>query len=512
MAQPAPRKHQNQDFSVRFYPLVSQGGQRVLLRLELQADTEIERTFLLGDPLRSAFQADTDPDLRDLNLSVSIRAYADQLILEAARQHLAQSNLGHQVQLLTSDQGLARMALAEGIVPLFFSAVAAGDLFGKRFTGATLDPFNGQLCETPIASLLWELATAFGSVKLETEDKAHNLVIAAIGEGLSWSPYQSHADLLWCDYGSVPEWREAARTETPKAAVVDAELKVDRTGQTPRTRQIGSKSAAKNARPTGAATVSLPRFSVDQLFILVDALDNNQILSEDRALALVGARSRKSVDEYRRFLQLAGLITIEAREWTATPDTQRLAIALRNEDIAGVRELLLRSPSFALFAQRLTQMGTGQVWDPTEFKRSATTFKTLGEVCCLCASVAGEGLYATPNTPHPTEFAPIALQRFKDLDQGDGLVATGAWLEELIRKDGIHPEIARLRLNDASALNLLRRSTEGSTTEVRFDNHTIQVLRVRSGRPTVAVVHLYRGDYLIPGKSSTSLRIEGPSA
>jgi hypothetical protein len=157
-------------------------------------------------------------------------------------------------------------------------------------------------------------------------------------------------------------------------------------------------------------------------------------------------------------------------------------------------------------------MGTGQVWDPTEFKRSATTFKTLGEVCCLCASVAGEGLYGTPNTPHPTQFAPIALQRFKDLDQGDGLVATGAWLEELIRKDGIHPEVARLRLNDASALNLLRRSTEGSTTEVRFDSHTIQVLRVRSGRPTVVVVHLYRGDYLIPGKSSTSLRIEGPSA
>jgi hypothetical protein len=113
--------------------LMSQGAQRVLLRLELQADTEVERTFLLGDPLRSAFQRDTE--LSDLNLSTPIRAYCDRLILEAARHHQAQANLGHTVQLLTSDQGLARMALAEGLRPLFFRSVAASDFFGKRLTG-----------------------------------------------------------------------------------------------------------------------------------------------------------------------------------------------------------------------------------------------------------------------------------------------------------------------------------------------------------------------------------------
>ena len=61
--------------------LLSQGGQRALLRLELQADTEIERTLLLGDPLRSAFHQDADPALKELNLSVPFRAYADRLIL-----------------------------------------------------------------------------------------------------------------------------------------------------------------------------------------------------------------------------------------------------------------------------------------------------------------------------------------------------------------------------------------------------------------------------------------------
>lgn len=48
--------------------LLSQGAQRVLLRLELQSDIEIERTFLLGDPLRSAFSKDDDKDIRELRV------------------------------------------------------------------------------------------------------------------------------------------------------------------------------------------------------------------------------------------------------------------------------------------------------------------------------------------------------------------------------------------------------------------------------------------------------------
>jgi len=474
--------------------LMSQGGQRVLLRLELHADTEIERTFLLGDPLRSAFQADTDLDVRDLNLNVSIRAYADRLILEATRQHQALSNLGHLVQLLTSDQGLARMALAEGIMPLFFNSVVASDLFGKRLTGTTLDPFSGSLRETPMTSLLWELATAFGSAKLEREDEAHVLVVSAIGEGLSWSPYHSQADLLWCDLDSVPEWPERAKKQ-PAAPMARS------------VREGADSHIQESTARTG--TVALQRFSVGQLLGLVDALDNDQVLSEDSVLEHVGLRNRDSVGDYRRFLQTAGLIKVDRDKWAATDYGRQLAVALRNENILQIRDLFLRSPSFSLFAQQLRDLSIGQQWSPGNFRRVEANYRILGEVCGLGALITGEGFYSTLSTPDIEEFAPIALARFKELDQGDGLVATGAWLELLIRKDGIHPEVARNRLNDASAMGLLRRSTEGSTTEVRFDNHVIHVLRIQSGRPIVAKVHLYRGDYLIPGKSSTSLRIEG---
>ena len=139
--------------------LKSQGGQRALLRLELQADAEIERTYLLGDPLRDAFQPDRDGALRDLNISVSVPAYADRLILEAARHHQAQSEPGHAVRLLTSDQGLARMALAEGMTPLYFPAVKYTDFFGTRLTGQTFNPFTGDIHGIPLTQVLWELAT-----------------------------------------------------------------------------------------------------------------------------------------------------------------------------------------------------------------------------------------------------------------------------------------------------------------------------------------------------------------
>ena len=484
--------------------LMSQGGQRVLLRLELQADTEIERTFLLGDPLRNAFQADADPELKDLNLSVAIKAYADRLILEAARQHQAQANHGHRVQLLTSDQGLARMALAEGMLPLFFSAVTAEDLFGKRLQGAILDPFTGRLREMPLSSLVWELSTAFGSVRLQDADGTNELIISAIGEDLSWSPYQSHADLLWCDSTKVPDWPAELGASESKAL----EVKPSK----PKAIKAGAAKASKVGAVSKTAGVPLQRFNVGQLLALIDEIDNDQRLSEAAAISTVGAKNRDGVEEYRRFLLSAGLIDIDGTDWVATADGQALAIALRNENVPEVTTLLQKAPSFALFLTSINALNIGEPWTPGAFSRPATTYKTLGELCRVCAPIADEGLFATPNTPDAASFVPIALERFRQLNKGDGLVATGAWLEALIRQDGIHPEIARERLNDASRANLLIRSTEGSTTETRFDRHSIQVLRIREGRPIVATVHLYRGDYLIPGKSSTSLHIEGPAA
>jgi hypothetical protein len=86
--------------------VISQGGQRVLLRIELHSDAEIERSPIFGDPLRNAFQQDRDAEWGDLNLSVPLRSYCDRLVLETVRQHQTQVSPGHPVRLTFAPKSL----------------------------------------------------------------------------------------------------------------------------------------------------------------------------------------------------------------------------------------------------------------------------------------------------------------------------------------------------------------------------------------------------------------------
>ena len=469
--------------------LMSQGGQRTLLRLELQADAEIERTYLLGDPLRDAFQQDRDGAIRDLNISVSVPAYADRLILEAARHHQAQSEPGHAVRLLTSDQGLARMVLAEGMKPLYFTAVKCADFFGARLTGRTFNPFTGGICSIPLTRVLWELATAFGAARLQWEDGGA-ITISALSDDTSWSPFQSVDDLLWFTVHEADGIAPASRPDSPAV----------------RTETAGREKTTVVRRTT--RKVSFQRMNVNGLLRLICALDDNQRLDGLQVAALLDVRSSKSVDEYRRFLLAAGLLEIDDDGWMAAGSVRPLSVAIRNENTAALREALLEAPSFAAFDAHLAKSTVGHPVDMSHLSRSAATYRTLGELTLACASV-GENVFVTPVRPEPAHFSQLALRRFRELDGGDGLVATGRWLESLIRHDGVHPEIARRALERASEEGLLRRSTEGSTMQTDFDSHVVHVLRVDAGTPVAIPVHLYRGDYLVPGKASVSLRIEG---
>ena len=468
--------------------LKSQGGQRVPLRLELQADAEVERTYLLGDPLRSAFQPDKDSALSGLNISVPVAAYADRLILEAARHHQALSSPGHAVRLLTSDQGLARMALAEGVMPLYFTAVTSHDFFGARLSSHTFHPFNGDVKSVSLTQVLWELATAFGAARLQWED-CSQITITAMSDEVSWSLFQSLDDLLWF-------------SETDSADEASSAIRA-----TSATNQGRGKSVDVSPAAVG---VSFQRMNVNHMLRLVCELDDNNVLDSVQAGELIGVRS-KTAGEYRRFLASAGLIETEGDRWVANPSVRVLSAALRNENAAAFRNALMLAPSFAAFHNLVAQSVPGSVIDVSSLSRSVATYRTLGEMALICAPV-GRDLFATPAKPEPDAFAQIALRRFRELDLGDGLVAAGRWLETLIQHDGIHPEVSRDALEQASDAGLLRRVTEGSTTQTAFDNRVIHVLRTDSnGLPVAAPVRLYRGDYLIPGKASVSLRIEKQS-
>ncbi len=513
--------------------LRSQGGQRALLRVELHAETEVERTYLLGDPLRSAFQRDTEDDIRELSLSVPVRSYADRLILESARHHQSQSGPAHPVRLLTADQGLARMAMAEGISPLFFRATKASDIFGRRLAGQTFAPFSGHMRHTPLADLIWELATSFGSVRIECPQSG-SFQVSAIGEQFSWAPYHAEEDLLWCCFeepkqpsatAPVPgrgqpepppeeRRRKEEAPEAPPRGSPTPGMPANRTDNRADHEEPG-RHVARSSAPAisyqpgvarGAHAASFLRLNVERLFELACLLDDQVEVPVRQVEELVGGNG----SEYRRFLRTGGLVVLGDGEWVAGKRIPFLAAALRNERVEDVREALLEVPSFKRFGDMLQGLSRGEALDGKPLRRGLATYRTLGEVTLLCASVSMNRIYATPNSPEPEEFANIVLRRFPSLDRdGSGLVATGEWLEDLLQHEGIHPEVARRQLRAASELGLLRRSTEGSTTQLRHRDRVVHVLRTDSAEPVVERVFLYRGDYLIPGKASASLRIEG---
>ena len=472
--------------------LISQGGQRAVLRLELHCDAEVERTYLLGDPLRSAFDTDSDPDVRHLDIQSPIRSYADRLILESARHHQAQSGPAHVVRLLTGDQGLARMAMSEGVRPVYFAASSAKEVFGRRLSGQTLEPFVGHIRGVPLTTLMWELATCFGSARLKSRN--NEMLVSAIGEQLAWAPYHAEQDLLWC-----------AQSKRPANAVIPKKESA------PPDRKTGTdeKAAQDKAWRVPLAKQGLPffRFNVGQLFRLACALDDRVEIPVTQIEEFLGGRA----NEYGRFLQSGGLVRSAAGIWTAGERIPFLSAALRNERVDEVKEALLEVPSFAAFAGRLSNLELGEPLARRDLGRGSTTYRVLGEATLICAAVSSSRIYPTRSVPSSEEFSRIARKRFSNLlREGSDLVATGEWLEALIQEDGIHPEVARRQLDSASESGLLQRTTEGSTTQLRYGDRVVHVLRTRSGQPVIEQVFLYRGDYLIPGKASVSLRIEDP--
>ena len=475
--------------------LKSQGGERALLRLGSREEVEIERTFLFRDQNRHAFVRDREGDVSELNLTVPFRSYVDSLILDAARRHQEQSGPNHQVLLLTSDQGLARMALGSAVIPLYFRATRAADVFGQRLTGRIYNPFTGELQPRSLALVLWELAVAFGSARIARDGTDVSFTVSAIGEELPWSLFHSQDDLLW-----VARCGDASAGGDGGVQSVDSEL----------VREVGTVPGEtdSDAIVTSLRGVTFFQFNAARLLWLVCFLDDNQSVAHADVGRELGTRNSKGLDEYRRLLLSGSFLTVEGDKWQATPSLQHLSAALRNERAEDVRDALCAVPSFQALAELIRATEVGRAVDLSRLRRGATNYRVLGQATLMCATIHGEGTYPTPNTPSAEDFAPVAVQRYADLVGDDGIVASGAWLESLIRNNGIHPEVARRRLDEASERGLLRRLTEGSTPQVRHGSHVVNVLRAREGYPEIERVRLYRGDYLIPGKASVSLRIE----
>ncbi|MCY4184793.1 MAG: hypothetical protein OXD45_05715 [Rhodobacteraceae bacterium] len=497
--------------------LKSQGGLGTLMRLELNSDTEIERDFLLGDPLRETFKIDTSTGLKGMNLSLPFRSYVDRLILESARRHQIQSGQKQEVRLLTSDQGLARMALVEGIEPLFFRSIQKCKFFGNILTGRIFHPFSGRPQSISLVKVLWELAIAFGSVKLNDIENGNALEINSIGKDKFWFPTHSKNDFLWLNIIKITNDKNKGtqnKLEDYKVPNTNSNQKSWKSNNDDEGNKINpdqklksQELSIKKRKGRKPSKNTFRRFQVNKLFGLVCALDDFQQLDLPEILKILETNKQIIFDNYRLFLQSGELIITENDIWKPTSKLIELSIALRNQREDEIHKYLLSIPSYYNFVDKLNDLNLGETLDKKPYGQGINGYRILGEITKVCIEIPRDGIYSTKNNPSINEFVNLAVDRFKDLDEGDNLVPTGKWLEALVKVNGIHPLTSRNKLTKAKRSRLIELVTEGSTTQIRNDRHFFHTLNLMDNQPIVEKKYLYRGDFLIPGKASVSLRI-----
>lgn len=491
--------------------VTGQGGQRVLLRLELQTEAEIERPRLGADPLRGIVQPDTDSEDKALGLQQIQRSFADRLILETAIQHRDRLSPDHPIMVLTADQGLARMTLAEGLQTLFFTSPPIDDVCGRTHPATCFRPFIDEGSEAPffhisLPTLIWELACTFGSARLIAADQSTYVTISAIGEGLSWHPFHSRDDLLWTE-SAKPESSVQPSEQTHPS--VDPEIPSAPEAQpTDRTISDRTEGAERARRSTRNALKGSYRFSVPAMLQLILAFERKDRLSDRDGMRIVGLTTSKRYADLRNFLLAGNFVERTADDVLAkTHRLDELIQTLRIPDLECLKQLLLKIASFSGFLAELSVGRSTQPEKLSSISQSAVkTYTTLAEISCSALNIAGEGVYLTPHSPPPSEFAKLVWEAYRRLKGGEEYVLTGRWLEEMARRHGVHPIRSRERLNEAREAGYLERYTEGSTPETQYERHKMAVLELVKGVPSVRDINLYHGDFLIPGKASVSIR------
>ena len=467
--------------------VLSQGGQRTLLRLE--REHQLERSRLGADPLRGIIQPDSDAEDKNLQLQRIQRSFADRLILETAIQRRDRADPNHPIMLMTADQGLARMALAEGIEPIYFDAKGATNLLGTTMSGVTFRPLPSadRAHVVPLTRILWELAVAFGRARL-IKDRNHIFEVVAIGEGLSWQPYHSADDLMWTSATPIVHSPPTAPAPDVVPPNVDGERPPRTT--TPKAKYAGSYS-----------------FSPDSMLRVMTELSRSPI-SDENGMNVAGVNSINGYVEYYRFLLAGGFVSRTHNQLEAKESLVTLVIALSNSALDHALTLLRNVSSFDHFVKSLTVSAPITAKESGVRRTAFPSYCSFAEVCCAGVRFAEDGIYATPTDPPPDEFTAHALQAYNAVREGDDFALTGAWLEHMVRNIGIHPERARQRLAEAFQAGYLRRFFEGSTPDTRYESRTFCTLdRQDSGGLAIRRVNLYHGEFLVPGSATGSIRL-----
>ncbi|EFK07245.1 conserved hypothetical protein [delta proteobacterium NaphS2] len=478
--------------------LLSQGGQRTLLKMELAPELELDRGDLGADPLRGIVTPSSDTEDKNLGLQNVTRSFADRLIVETARRFQFDVRPDHPLFVLTSDQGMARMAMAEGLGVFFFQARSVPQIEGCTLTGALYEPFSERIYTVSFVDVLWELAVSFGRVRISTGDPETIFDLWGIvrdAEEVSWQPLHAKEDLLWSNF-------ECSET------LIAPSLRSQRT------EDDGTKTERKPKART-KKTLSLSgsyKFSPNKMLSLIGHIVDKGRISREEAKNTVDVKAWSTYLKYERFLRSGELVLEEKEDLLKTNILGELWEALRTIDTDKLRTILLTVPSFRKFFEFVQEKGVVSLEDPEMpiSKTALPTYLTLGEAACAWLRVVESGIVFTPNWPEDETFARMALDIYQDLREKDKTewVLTGKWVESLAIEKHVHPLAVYTLLPLARDNEFLQVFVEGSTPDTRFDDHSFSVIITKDGRPIIDQKYLYRGDFLFPGTSAVRIRLQ----
>ncbi len=482
--------------------LLSQGGQRTLLRIELHSDTEIERGDLGADPLRGIVTPSSDPEDKALGLQNITRSFADRLIVETARHFQTQVRPSHPLALLTSDQGMARMAMAEGIDVLFFQARSVPKFENQKLTGTLFHPFQQRIYTVSLTDLLWELAVSFGCLRLHNSKSDTSLELYGIASSkeVTWQPLHSKDDILW------------GKFDTGGATLVNS-AKPDTTSISQSNPKASQEQSISTAPQKQEPPVQGYDFSPDKMFLLIKNLVETGELTNEQAKEKIGLQHQSRYNQYKNFLRSGSLLKEHNKKIISTESLEQLWQSLLDEKPLGLLNHLRKIPSFEAVYQYVNQSRTVKAENSTFPIRDKykSTYIRLGEAACAWLDIQDKGIAATDNIPDLTDFATLAVDVYKLIRSQEDTewILTGRWLEELALQHAIHPILARTLVEGVQSQKLLNVYVEGSTPDTRFEQHDLSILKTSDEIPHLEKVFLYHGDFIIPGTASVRLKVEG---
>ncbi|MBN3924517.1 hypothetical protein [Nostoc sp. NMS4] len=474
--------------------ILSQGGQRTLLRLEF-SDAEIERGDLGADPLRGIVTPSSDPEDGNLKLQEIVRSFADRLILETARRFQTQVRPDHALALLTSDQGLARMTMAEGMDVFFFESRSFPKFDGRKLTGSLFHPFSQKIYTVPLTDVLWELAVSFGCLRLQNYNTNESLELWGIPSGeYTWQPLHVKDDLLWGNFNSGTSSTTTDNNSIALSTDIDSQDHTD---------AVSSQNIEAIAKAYA--------FSPDQMFLLMKLLVDKGELTNQEAQEKLGLTHQSRYSLYKNFLHSGKFVELNDNKIICTELLKFLWESILNKNYIKVLSSLKKIPSFDAICNYVNQNRSVEYSTLPISNKAKPTYIKLGEAACAWLNVQNQKIVATDNIPNSPDFANLAVEVYKLIRSQEDTewILTGRWLEELAIKYAVHPILARKLVKEAQEQNLVNVYAEGSTPDTRFEQHDLWIIKTSDGLPQLEKVYLYHGDFLIPGTSAVRIKLEG---